>query len=254
MVALFTISTILHLFQAIRSRLWYIFPTVIFSGVLETVGWAGRLWSHYDVSNMTAYQIQALCTVLGPTPLLAVNFVIFGRVIERLGTCYSRLTPRYYTIIFCCSDVISLFVQGAGGGLASMASKSGKNIDLGSHVMLVGIIFQLGVIVVFCTLAAEYLIRHHKDLPLRPRVIQIEKQDQGRAIVTPTLKIMFIGMGLNILFLTIRAIYRVAELAEGWGGPIMKNELYFNVLEGAMIVLAIYTYNFIHPHSFLKFD
>lgn len=31
---------------------------------------------------------------MGPTPLLAANFVIFGRIIHRLGTQYSRLSPK----------------------------------------------------------------------------------------------------------------------------------------------------------------
>ncbi|RXW14805.1 hypothetical protein EST38_g11049 [Candolleomyces aberdarensis] len=181
------------------------------------------------------------------------NFIIFGKIIEGLGTCYSRLTPKYYTIIFCSSDVISLFVQGAGGGMAAVASKNGKNIETGSHVMLVGIVFQLVVIVIFAALAAEYLIRQAKNLPLRPRVVQIEKQDEGRAKMTPELKIMLGGLAFNTLCLFIRAVYRVVELSEGWGGPIMKVELYFNVLEGMMIVLAIYIINFIHPAYFLKF-
>ncbi|RXW23951.1 hypothetical protein EST38_g1927 [Candolleomyces aberdarensis] len=254
MVALFLVSTVVHAGQAVRSKLWYLLPTVVFSGLLEVVGWAGRLWSHYDVMNMTAYQIQALCTVLGPTPLLAANFIIFGKIIEQLGTCYSRLTPKYYTIIFCSSDIISLFVQGAGGGLAAIASRNGTSISMGSNVMLGGIIFQLAVIVIFTACAVEYFTRFSKDRPLRPNVTPIEKKEEGRARMSPKLKIMLGGLSFNTLCLTIRAIYRVVELSEGWGGPIMKTELYFNVLEGCMIVLAIYTLNFIHPANFLKFQ
>ena len=31
---------------------------------------------------------------MGPTPLLAANFVMFGVIIDRLGTQYSRLSPK----------------------------------------------------------------------------------------------------------------------------------------------------------------
>ena len=45
---------------------------------------------HYQF-NRTA---RTSLLVLAPTPLLAANFVIFGRLIRRLGQSYSRLKPR----------------------------------------------------------------------------------------------------------------------------------------------------------------
>jgi len=36
-------------------------------------------------------------TILGPTPFLAANFVIFGIIIQRLGTQFSRLSPKWCT-------------------------------------------------------------------------------------------------------------------------------------------------------------
>ena len=35
-----------------------------------------------------------MCTIVAPTPLLAVNFVVLGEIITRLGTQYSRLSPK----------------------------------------------------------------------------------------------------------------------------------------------------------------
>lgn len=66
------------------------------------------------------------------------------------------------------------------------------------------------------------------------------------------------------------AIYRVAELSDGWNGTIISTQVYFSkfsfcvnkakrsnfspldVLDGAMIVLAIYTLNFFHPGFLLR--
>jgi len=65
-----------------------------------------------------------------------------------------------------------------------------------------------------------------------------------------------------------RAIYRTIELSEGWNGRIISNELYFStshiflvcfhcsqllmdnvidVLDGAMVTIAMYTINIGHP-------
>ncbi|KAJ7242051.1 hypothetical protein C8J57DRAFT_1526451 [Mycena rebaudengoi] len=52
--------------------------------------------------------------------------------------------------------------------------------------------------------------------------------------------------------LFIRSIYRTIELQDGWEGRIIHTELYFNVLDGGMIVLAIFTMNFVHPGLFLR--
>jgi len=69
------------------------------------------MWSSYNVGNSSAYKMQyvhnfltvegfdlglkyidcrTVMTILGPTPLLAANFVIFGVVIRQLGSLYSR--------------------------------------------------------------------------------------------------------------------------------------------------------------------
>jgi hypothetical protein len=48
-----------------------------------------------------------------------------------------------------------------------------------------------------------------------------------------------------------RSVYRTIELQDGWTGRIIHTELYFNVLDGGMVTLAVFTMNFIHPGVFL---
>jgi hypothetical protein len=36
---------------------------------------------------------RATLTILAPTALLAVNFILLGLIIAKLGPCYSRLSP-----------------------------------------------------------------------------------------------------------------------------------------------------------------
>ena len=51
-----------------------------------------------------------------------------------------------------------------------------------------------------------------------------------------------------------RSVYRTIELVDGWDGRIIKNELYFNVMDGAMIVAAMFCLNELHPGRLLKPD
>lgn len=38
--------------------MWFLLITAVLAGLLETAGWAGRLWSSYDVLQDPAFSIQ----------------------------------------------------------------------------------------------------------------------------------------------------------------------------------------------------
>jgi len=193
------------------------------------------------------FKIEITCTIIAPTPLLAVNFIVFGEIIKRLGVKYSRMAPKWYTIIFCTCDVVSLVIQGVGGGLASAAMTLEK-ANQGADVMLGGIAFQLAVIVFYSILSIEYFIRYYLRAPIASRVPE-NKEAEGPAHgeFTGKLKLMSCALALSTTLLFIRAVYRTIELADGWTGRIISNELYFNVLDGAMVTIAMYTINLAHP-------
>ncbi|KIK58627.1 hypothetical protein GYMLUDRAFT_45229 [Collybiopsis luxurians FD-317 M1] len=277
-VTLFGISTALHTGQAIYSRTWWAFPTIVFAGILEIMGWSARLWSSISPLLLGPYEMQLTLTILAPTPFVAGNFVILGNMIKLLGPQYSRIPPRWYSIIFCSFDLISLIIQAVGGGLAATAAGQGKDPTPGGHIMLGGIVFQMATITIYVFCASEFFTRFLKDLPLRPVIRkdesggassdtiacpvitdadqQPEKDDSS--IITPKsirmsakLKLMTLALTFSTLCLFIRAVYRTIELTNGWSGRIISTQVYFNVLDGTMIVLAIYTMNFVHPGLFL---
>ena len=54
---------------------------------------------------------RIVCTIIGPTPLLAANFIIFGAIIRILGPMYSRIGPRKceFMVLFEVLPLIALF-------------------------------------------------------------------------------------------------------------------------------------------------
>ncbi|KDR83263.1 hypothetical protein GALMADRAFT_239130 [Galerina marginata CBS 339.88] len=251
-ISLYGLSTLTHITQAVYYRMWWLIPTVCLSGLLEVMGWAARLWSSFDAPNSSPFEMQITCTIIGPTPLLAANFVIFGIVIQRLGTQYSRLSPKWYTILFCTCDVISLVVQAVGGGKAATAAGNDMDPTPGGHIMLGGIVFQLMTITIYAICATEFFIRYFKNWPL-PRAGATPPTD-GKEYRLPDAgcisgKITFMSVALlfSTMCLFVRAIYRTIELSNGWNGRIISTQVLFNVLDGAMVTLAIYTLNFAHP-------
>ncbi|KAJ7278443.1 RTA1-like protein [Mycena rebaudengoi] len=222
-LVLYGLSTILHLGQATYFRTWWLFPTACACGFGELIGWGARLWSFSDPQSKTAYLMQITTTMISPTPLLAVNFIVLAHIVQRLGTSYSWLTPKWYTIIFLTCDFVALTVQGVGGGMASSAN-SPPAANVGANVMLGGIVFQFAAIVVYSSLAGDFFRRYFMYSP-----------------------IMIGGLVFSTTCLFIRSVYRTIELTDGWTGRIIHTELYFNVLDGAMVTLAIFTMNAAHP-------
>ncbi|PBK89674.1 RTA1-domain-containing protein [Armillaria gallica] len=249
-VVLYSISTICHAGQGIYYQMWWVFPTICLAGIMEVLGWSGRLWSSYSPSLNNPFQIQIVTTILAPTPLVAANFVILGVLIKRLGPVYSRLTPRMYSIIFCSCDVVALIIQGVGGGIASAADTL-PAANKGGNIMLGGIVFQLVVITVYVICAAEFLVRYIKDIPIRTANSQVDvvskKPVYSRGVMSGKSLLMLGALALSTLFLYIRAVYRTIELSDGWNGVIISTQVYFNVFDGAMVVLAIYIMNLAHP-------
>ncbi|KAF8919304.1 RTA1 like protein-domain-containing protein [Mucidula mucida] len=257
-VILFALSTLAHLGQGLYARMWWTIPTILLAGCLEVLGWSGRLWSSFSPTLQDPYMIQIVCTIIGPTPLVAANFIILGAIIRILGPMYSRLGPRNYSRVFLSCDIISLVVQGAGGGIAASASDL-DGANLGGNIMLGGIVFQLVIIVLYSIMSTEFLFRYVHDRPVGGLKPASQSQAtlggaESRGEMDTKTKIMVAGLGFNILCLFIRAVYRTIELSDGWNGRVINTEVYFNVLDGAMVVLAMYTFNFAHPGHLIGRD
>ncbi|CAL1716726.1 unnamed protein product [Somion occarium] len=210
----FGISTALHFGQSVWYRMWWLIPTVVLCGAGELIGWGGRLWSAISPLENNPFLIQIVCTIIAPTPFLAAIFMTFARLTKRLGVQYSRLSPRLYSRIFLTCDIISLIVQAAGGGLAASANDDAGS-NLGANIMLGGIIFQL-VSLIF----SEWDTR---------------------------IKVLVGGLTFICVCIFIRSVYRLIELADGWSGKVISTQVYFNALDGAMIWIAMLTYNVCHP-------
>ncbi|KAJ6571290.1 RTA1-domain-containing protein [Mycena capillaripes] len=241
-LGLFGLSTALHIGQAVWFRMWWLLPTACLCGIGEIVGWTGRLWSSFSPSLDDPYMMQITTTIIAPTPLIAVSFILLGRIVERVGPCYSRIPQKWYSRIFVSCDFVALVVQGLGGGLAASADdEAGAN--LGAHIMLGGIVFQFVAIIVYTSCAIDFLRNYNSDKPVR----EVQLSVRVARPMDPHIKLQIYALAFSTFVLFVRSIYRIIELATGWHGKVIQTEIYFNIFDGAMVVLAIYTINIAHP-------
>ncbi|KAG8980886.1 hypothetical protein FRB95_009301 [Tulasnella sp. JGI-2019a] len=261
-VALFSLTGLVHLYQSFRYRLksWWI-PTVVTCGLVEVLGWSGRIWGSQNVWSQNPYIMQIVCTIFGPSFMTAAFFIIFVRIIRIIGPEYSRLSPRIYTYLFVGTDVTALLIQSIGGAMAATANTPSGSAT-GAHVMVGGILLQMVAITVYALTSVEYFWRVYKEKPLRARQQDqdmnmslgtstpnsFEKPDvRGLDNLTPNVKTMVFGLIVATVLIYIRSIYRTAELLDGWGGPVITNQTLFDVLDGIPVFLAMVTLNVFHP-------
>jgi hypothetical protein len=150
--------------------------------------------------------------------------------------------------VFLTADLISLTVQGVGGTIAAIAAGNDKDPEKGGRIMLGGIIFQMFAITVYMILALEFVYRYLSDKPFQR---SDNEPPTGNYFLDKNMKAMLFGAAFSSLTIYVRSVYRTIELIDGWEGRIITTELYFNTMDGAMILLAMFCLNFFHPGRLL---
>lgn len=91
--------------------------------------------------------------------------------------------------------------------------------------MLAGIVWQVVTLIVFAALAGDFVLRVSRARSSLTLAASDLLKDRK-------FRLFAVGLVIAYLTITIRCIYRIAELAGGWGNDIMQNEAEFIVLEG----------------------
>ncbi|ERF68052.1 hypothetical protein EPUS_06442 [Endocarpon pusillum Z07020] len=237
-LALFALTGLLHTIQGILSRKRAFWIAAVLGCIAEVIGYAGRIISHYNPFSENGFLIQICCLTIAPAFFSAAIYFTLGDIVTAVSLRSSRVKPRGYAAIFIPCDVMSLILQGTGGGMASVSSQNGEDPATGTNIMVAGLSFQVASMTLFILLALEYILR----------VRRIEGKEVSRLPVSKNKLWLFVGLfSLAVICIFIRCIYRVIELSEGWDGDLIRNERIFIVLEGVMVLLAVYALHIGHP-------
>lgn len=152
------------------------------------------------------------------------------------GPEFSPISPKLYLWIFVTFDLVSIAIQGTGGGLASAATTQSGS-DNGAHIMLAGIAIQLASMGVFMLL--WFIIIN------RVRLAGLLQPD-------PKLRLGLWVWTIGAMLIVIRNIYRCVELAQGWNGFLITRENYFIVFDGMLMVIFPLLFNVVHPAWYIR--
>lgn len=137
-VALFSLATIVHVMQMLRSRTWFMLPFAIGTG-FEVAGYVGRILNALENPGpytLIPYIIQSIFLLVAPALLAASIYMELGRIVMMVeGEQHLLIRRKWLTKTFVIGDVIAFFMQAAGGSL--QASKNPATVRFSKKVLLV---------------------------------------------------------------------------------------------------------------------
>ncbi|KAJ0162011.1 Sphingoid long-chain base transporter RSB1 [Colletotrichum tanaceti] len=224
-------------------RTWTFMLFVTGGSILETVGYAGRVLLHENPWNSSAFQIQICTIILGPTFICAGIYLTLKHVSANLHPALSRVRPRLYPLIFLPADLTCLIVQAIGGGLAAAAGQTNKKLlDGGNQAIIAGIVLQVVVLMLFGATGADYWIRVRRWARAGDHAagdMALYRAKRFRSFVY--------AVAAAYACVMIRCVYRVAEMAGGWGNHIMQDEVSFMVLDSSLVLVCVTLLTVFHP-------
>ncbi|GMM50373.1 phospholipid-translocating ATPase [Starmerella bacillaris] len=239
---LFGIVTVIQFVAGIWTKDWWFLTAWTITGGLEFAGYIARIMSNYYPFSDPMFKMQLVCLIIAPAFMAAGLYYQLAVEVTIFGEEFSIFKPMIYTAIFTTGDVISLFVQAAGGGVASAMLNTSQGPATGGWIMVAGIAFQVLVLITFIIMFTIVNYRIFKKSNRDRWNPEFESTRQRKLF-----KFWIPSICISLLFLTIRSIYRIVELSEGWLGHLIRTERYFLVLDGLMILLGMAPLTVFHP-------
>ncbi|KAK8094018.1 phospholipid-translocating ATPase [Apiospora hydei] len=214
-LSLYFISAAIHLYLGTRWKTRFFMICMLAGACNAIIGYAARIALYYNPFNFTAFMIQIICITSGPAYYSAAIYV----------TLADAVTPSAAPLFLGLHQLRCGLspLPGAGGALSTVSAASLGSEQLskaGVDMALTGLSMQVIVMVVFCGLFADYLIRYFRA----GRTDRFGRRAQ----------LFFSFMALAILLILARCAYRLFELRDGYESESIRNESYFIALEGGV--------------------
>ncbi|KAF1840184.1 RTA1-domain-containing protein [Cucurbitaria berberidis CBS 394.84] len=252
--ALFGICFIATIAIGIRTKTWTYTLALGIGTFLEAAGYIGRVIMNGNPWSESGFKLQICCLVLGPSFVAAAIYLTLKHFVLYCGPQHSLIRARLYPWIFIGCDFGSIVLQACGGGMAAAGGTNNKKlIDAGNNLIVAGIAFQVVTMAVCGSLVLVYIIRYRKARSMRAELSEKSSYELDKEQGDVRLgKVKLFGAMIVLAYTTvlIRCIYRLPEMAGGWGNALMRNETEFLLLDGMMLGIACVVLTFFHPAYF----
>ncbi|KAL2071775.1 hypothetical protein VTL71DRAFT_13010 [Oculimacula yallundae] len=225
-----------------KGRTWTWLIGLFIGCGLEFAGYIGRILMHSNPWSQDTFRLQIVALILGPSFIAAGIDLTLKHLVIYFGPQYSLLKPALYTWLFIGLDVFSILLQAAGGGLAASGESNRKLLTTGNNVILAGIALQVFQLVGFGIVSVYYAFNVYRHRKVDPQ--------HGGPAIPGRLKYFMVMIAVAYFFILLRCVYRIPEMAGGWGSTLQRDETLFLILDGAAVAIAAIALTIAHPAIF----
>ena len=100
-----------------------------------------------------------------------------------------------------------------------------KKRNIGTNLMIAGIVWQVATLIAFAGLVIDYVVR-------TCGVWDVVDDGAKRLLGKRRFRGFVGAVGVAFVTVFLRCIYRIAEMVGGWANPIMRDEVGFDIMEG----------------------
>ncbi|KAM0273526.1 hypothetical protein ACHAQH_008298 [Verticillium albo-atrum] len=245
----FGIVTVFSAYFGIRKRTWAYMAAVTGGALLETAGYAGRVLLNKNPWNSDAFQLQICAIILAPTMLCVAIYLTLKHVALALNPALSRIRPRLYPWIFLPADLSCLVLQAIGGGISAAAGRTDQNLlNHGNRMIISGVALQVVVLLFFGGMGVDYWLRVRRYV--HDGTAGAEKETALAVYNDGKFRKFVYAIAGAFTGIIVRCIYRIVEMAGGWGNHIMQDQISFMILDASLVLVAVALLTAFHPGIF----
>ncbi|KAM0330918.1 hypothetical protein ACHAQA_003874 [Verticillium albo-atrum] len=268
-VAIYTVCLLTQVYFGYLSKAWSFAVWLGIGTFFELAGYGARTIMSKNPWNFNAFLVQNMTLILGPTLIAAAISITFKHLVVWYGAEHSWLRPSLYPWVFVGTDMISILVQSAGGGLSAMSSEDPAMMDVANTMLIGGTVFQVVNMSLCGGLMLHFLWRRRRANRGRSRLGSMGHESMAqltpeghaktgdRAFSNPRAEYRvstFVrAIACAYIAILIRCIYRIPEMAMGWGSSLMQNETVFLLFDGTMMLLSVVLLTAFHPFHLFPF-
>lgn len=232
-----------NVFLSIYYKAWMYGIALSIGCAIEAIGYGGRFILHSNPFSEAGFDMQICCIILGPAFNSAAIYVTLKHIVTIFGPEYSIVRPTLYTWIFITGDLISLVLQAVGGGMAASAGDNIQEMNQGNDIMIAGICWQVFTLFAFGIAVVRYILKRRKAILAGQQL----NHEASATLMNPRFRLFAVAISTAYLAIFFRCVYRIVEMAGGWGNTVMRDETSFIILEGVMIAYASCVQTVFHP-------
>ncbi|KAK4118503.1 hypothetical protein N657DRAFT_371230 [Parathielavia appendiculata] len=242
----FFLASLLHIAQMLAHKKWFCW-VVVMGALWEYACFLLRTLGAFDQQNVMFATVSTMLFLLAPLWINAFVYMVVARLVYFLLPPSSQrilgLSPRWLAKVFVAADVVSFFIQAAGGGMLA-DQDGGDTAETGQRVYMAGIGVQLLFVVLFVVVTALFTRRLERLMKVGLLEVSCDP-----ALIRHLVWSVF-GV---IVLIVVRIVFRFVEFSGGVSAsnPILANEAYQLGLDAFPMLIALLVMNAVHPGKVL---